>query len=330
MRLVRRIFVGVLVLVLAFAGLVVTLALRTADPRASRGWQRLADMPDPRGEVASVVRDGKLYVAGGIAGLGRTVARTDVFDAAANRWSRGPELPEPRHHAAATVVRRTIFLTGGSKRATKWTPERNVWALSQGSQKWVELPPMPEARMAHQMVAVGGKLYVVGGRGKTSRVIVYDPASGWSLGASMPHKRDHLAAAWMQTPEGPAIFAMGGRDDDVRPFVDVYLVNKDRWKAGPALPIPMSAMAAGRLGEVIHVVGGEDPKTLGGGVLDAHYGLAASGSAWVVGRLPILAVHGAAFGVIGDRLIIAGGARRQGTLSVLGWTGITQAYSTRP
>jgi hypothetical protein len=39
-----------------------------------------------------------------------------------------------------------------------------------------------------------------------------------------------------------------------------------------------------------------------------------------------VATHGSASAVLSDKLVIVGGARRQGALSPLGWTGIVQVY----
>lgn len=121
---------------------------------------------------------------------------------------------------------------------------------------------------------------------------------------------------------GGRLFAVGGRDGDreLTTRVDVYDPELDAWRAGPALPAPTSAAAMGVVDGRIHVVDGEDPATFTGGVLDEHWVLAPDEEIWEQGPPSRLAVHGAADGVIGDRLHIVGGATRQGALSVLSWT----------
>jgi N-acetylneuraminic acid mutarotase len=323
--MIRRILSLVVALIVLAGVLAGVLVFTTPKPaRSAPGWTRLADMPIPRGEVGSAVftqRNGSpsLIVAGGIKGFGKTVAEVNLYEAIGDRWSRGPDLPDVRHHPAAAVLRAEVFVSGGARRATRWTPERNLWVLRSG--RWQTLSPMPEARMAHQMVTLGGRLYVIGGRGGSARVEIYDVASNrWTFGAPLPQKRDHLAAVASRG----RIYAIGGRDTDITTRVDVYDPVKDSWSEGPPLPRPMSAMGAGLLDDGIHVVGGEDPRALGGGVIEAHYVLNLSSRIWSRGPDPFLWVHGAASGVLGGRLILAGGARRQGTLSFLGWTGLTQ------
>lgn len=331
-------------LVLAFGALTGALAATSARPRHSDSWTRLPNMPHPRGEVTAAVgarvdlrcpplddacdaNPVRMFVIGGITGLlGSTVSTVDLFEPIAGRWSRGPDLPEHRHHPGASGAGGTVYVSGGARTATNWAPERAMWSLQPNESRWRREPDMPEGRMAHQMVTVGTRLFVIGGRGRTSNVLIFDiRAKTWSTGAQMPRPRDHLAAVAV----GTSIYAIGGRDTDLTRRVDVYDSLSDSWSAGPALPIPMSAMAAGLLDDGLHVVGGEDPRTFGGHVIDRSYVLPPGATAWRSAPLPILPTHGAASVVVGGRLVIAGGARRQGALSPLGWTGLTEALPAR-
>ena len=340
-RWLKRGLFSVLVLAIIFATLLVYLGVTSPEPRASETWQRLADFPRPRGEVAAAVGarltddeaplgspgDSSLdqfIIVGGLSGLGNTVDQVDVFDPGTLEWTEGPPLPEPRHHMGAVGVGGVVFASGGAKTATDWTPQRNFWQLLPINDTWDELRPMPDARMGHQMVTIERKIYVVGGRGNTSNVLIFDTTDGtWATGAEMPAPRDHLGVA----ASGLRIYAIGGRDDALTDRVDIYDTITDRWIEGPPLPEPMSAMAVGALADGIHVVGGEDPATFGGNIIDKHYVLPPGGSAWMEAPLPILPVHGAAYGVVRGSLLITGGARRQGALSPIAWTGLTQVYT---
>jgi len=277
------------------------------------GWVRLKDMPHPRGEGgATIILPGpagtqdicptapcapQFLVAGGIRGpLGKTVDLVDILDAGSGKWRSGPALPEPRHHPAAAAIDGATYLSGGARTARNWTPERNLWVLRPGSDQWDRLPEMPEARMAHQMIAAGGKLYVIGGRGPSSRVLIYDRTTGWTEGAAMPGPRDHLGAVLVQNK----IYAIGGRRNTVLRRVDIYDIPTDTWSPGPSLPKPTSGMAAELLADGrIHVVGGEDPSTFGGGVVDRHYILDIASGTWGVGPKALLPVHGAASDEVG-------------------------------
>jgi N-acetylneuraminic acid mutarotase len=182
---------------------------------------------------------------------------------------------------------------------------------------------MPEGRQGHAMVSLGGKLYVVGGAGSSDDTLIYDISSDeWTRGAPLVAGRDHLrAVAW-----DDGIWAIGGRAGAVARRVDVYDPRKDRWTRGPALGVPMSAMAVGVIGNDLHVIGGEDPRLIRGSVLRQHFALRAGARRWLPRPRALLPVHGGAYGVVGDSLYIAGGASRQGALSVLSWTSVTQSY----
>jgi Kelch motif protein len=336
---------GIVLLMLAVAlgAFLGYLATSSPQPRdASPGWVRLRDMPHSRGEVGSAVvtavRNGPnicakppcpeqlLYVVGGLRGTAaKAVDLVDVYDPEGDVWSIGPRLPEPRHHPAAASLNGFLYASGGAVDPARWTPERNFWVLGPGRGNWERLLDMPQGRMGHAMVTVGEKLYVVGGRGG-ARVEIFDPATGWKLGAAMPHPRDHLAAVAV----GNRIYAIGGRDAKILDRVDVYDTVTDAWSAGPKMPKPASAMVAALLADgKIHVVGGENPGTLGGAVIDRHIVLNPTSGAWLPSTAPLLAVHGAASGVTGGFMVSAGGARRQGALSVLAWTGVTQRFDPR-
>lgn len=340
-RLIKRLLSLVVALAVLFAGWATAIAVTTPDPQPRAGWTRLKDLPRPRGEMTAAVvarLDGsaagtgapeRIAVVGGLEGLLAATSRAvDFYDPSADRWTRGPDLPEARHHPAAAGFGGALYVGGGSEKATDWSPQREVWLLLPTSEAWERVTGMPEGRMAHQMVAVGTKLYVIGGRGETSDVLIFDARAGaWSRGAAMPVKRDHLAAVVV----GTRIYAIGGRADALVDRVDVYDTLTDRWTEGPRLPVPMSAMAAGVTTEPdagIHVVGGEDPATIGGGVIPRHSFLAPGASRWIDAPMPVIATHGSAAVVIQGHLHIAGGARRQGALSVLSWTGVLQRLGT--
>lgn len=323
----------VAVLVGAFLLVIAVLWVTTPDPRAqSPGWQRVADAPTSRGEVASTTgcvsvepcREDRLYILAGIAGLGSVSVDVTVYDPAQDRWEDLPDLPEPRHHAAAAVLDDTLYLLGGSTDVTSFEPESTGWSLAPDEMEWRELPPMPGPRMGHQLMALDGRVFVVGGEGGTS-VLALDPDTGWSSGAAIPRPRDHLMAV---TLDGE-IWAIGGRDDALSPAVDIYDPQQNAWRRGPDLPRGVSAAVAGVLDDGIHVVGGEDPEIFGGGIIDRHLVLPTGGQRWEDAPPPLVAVHGAAGGVLSDRLVVSGGSRRQGSLSVLGWTALTATYTPR-
>jgi hypothetical protein len=55
-----------------------------------------------------------------------------------------------------------------------------------------------------------------------------------------------------------------------------------------------------------------------------------AGDQWRDGPLPIVDVHGAGGGTVEGDLLVAGGSRRQGVLTPLAITGVTQRYPAPP
>lgn len=325
-RLVPFALVVVLGAVVGVAAYVASLTATNPTPRAAPGWSLLASLPTARGETAAAIAGGCLYVIGGLTGLSSGAsAEVSVYDPAADAWAQAPLLPAARHHAAAAGLDGTVYVSGGGPSAQDWTPQATLWALRPGANVWDELAPMPEARLGHRMLAVGGRLYVVGGVGATGRVLIYDlGADAWSLGADMPVPRDHLAAVVVDDE----IWASGGRSGgQIQTRVDIYSPDTDAWRDGPPLPEPTSGAAEGMVDGVILISGGEDPS--GSNVIDRHWRLdtrLGAAAAWEPLAPPPLAVHGAHGASVDGRFFIAGGALRPGAYSRLSWTDATQAY----
>ena len=324
-RIGRPLLIALLALVVVVAASVVVLKLTNPRPETRLLWLRAQAMPSPRGEVAAAMVGSSLVVSGGLHGVGRTSSAVSVYDVRQRQWFIGPPLPAARHHAAAAALDGRLYVTGGATSATDWTPRDNVWRYRVGG-GWDSVPAMPEGRVGHAMVTIGSRMYVIGGVGRTARTLVYDAKAGWSAAAPLPSPRDHLrAVVWDKK-----VWVIGGRGSGLTRRIDIYNPESDSWTRGPDLPKPMSAMAVAVLGGNLHVVGGENPAFIGGGVMSDHFFLRAGSKRWERRARPPLAVHGAGFGDYQGVMFIAGGAARQGALSVLSWTNVTQIYSTIP
>ena len=311
---------------LVVAGAVVALVMTTPSPTPTPGWEPTGQLPDPRGEVASTVVEGsRLVVAGGLEGVGATSAAVHELDADSGTWRHLPDLPEPRHHPAAAAIDGDVYLSGGAPSVTDWAPQDSLWVLRDDAEQWEELADLPEGRDSHRMRAHEGHLYIVGGHGDTADTLVYDPAEDrWERAAPLPQPRHHLAVVVFEAE----LWALGGRDDDdtVLDAVHVWDPEADAWRDGPALPRPVSAAVEGVVDGRIHLVGGEDPAIVGGGIVDDHHALDPETQTWTREPAAPVSVHGAGGGELDGRLLVAGGAMRQGALSVLTWTDFAAAY----
>lgn len=251
-----------------------------------------------------------------------------IYDPVQKRWSAGPPLPGKRHHLAAAGLEQSVYVSGGaSDLLMPWVPQDNFWRLDAETGSWRSLASMPEPRWGHRMVAHEGRLYVIGGRGPSSRVLIFnpaegDPAQGWSMGAEMPVQRDHLSVV---VAHGQ-IWAIGGRDPRSLSRVDIYDPVADRWMPGPTLPPPVSGAAEGVVNDVILIYGGEEPDRWNGEVYDRHWmlDLRVQPLAWKPTPPPPLPVHGANGAVFQNTLVIFGGATRHGLRSTASWIDAAQ------
>ena len=307
----------------------------TPKPRATEGWVLGPSLPARRGELATAVAPGqpcgdppcpqaeRLYVIGGLSRFYRPLRSVAVYDPNSKQWAVGPSLPAPRHHLAAATIGQTPYVSGGTAVAglhlgKSWPPMDNFWRLAAHADRWESLGPMIEPRWGHRMIAHDGRLYVVGGRGPSNRVLIYTPDQGWSMGAELPRPRDHLSVVVVDG----LIWAVGGRDPGSIARVDIYNPATDTWRPGPELPEATSGAADGVIDGIVFIYGGEEPGFVGGGVKDRHWMFDPRGAQqrWKPAPPPPLAVHGTDGAVLQGALVIAGGSSRHGALSLAGWS----------
>jgi N-acetylneuraminic acid mutarotase len=342
---------------LVFRGILVVLGLLVASaigagawlyatppqPRTAAPWMLGPPLPGARGELATAAGYAefcrslscpgaeRLYVLGGLSGLFWPEDSVAIYDPNRRLWAAGPPLPAPRHHLAAARLGQDLYVSGGTDVTGAglgrhdWPPTNSFWRLTPGWDRWEPLTPMIEPRWGHRMVAHDGRLYVVGGRGRSGRVLIYALGKGWTFGAAIPRERDHLSVI----VAGGKLWAIGGRDPSSLARVDIYDPVADRWQPGPDLPHATSGAAEASIDGIIFVFGGEEPDLLRGRVNDRHWKLDTTSPLprWEPAPFPPLAVHGTDGVVLQGTIAIAGGASRHGALSAAGWTRALQLFN---
>jgi Kelch motif len=333
-------------LLIAIVGAGIWFYAMPPQPRPAAPWTLGPQLPVARGELAAAVayaepcpnppcqQGERLYVLGGLSGLFHPEDRVEVYDPNQRQWKPGPALPAPRHHLAAAALGHDLYVSGGTDVAGThlghqyWPPRDNFWRLTPGANQWQSLPPIIEPRWGHRMVAHDGRLYVVGGRGRSAHVLIFTPGTGWRTGAELPRMRDHLSVV----AAGGRIWAIGGRDPRSLARVDIYDPSADRWQSGPDLPHPTSGAAEAVTNDTIFIFGGEEPNFFDGSINDRHWKLDTRDQSlrWQPIPAPPLAVHGSNATVLQGMIAIPGGASRHGAYSVAGWTSLLQLFPVRP
>jgi len=137
--------------------------------------------------------------------------------------------------------------------------------------KWEALPPLPERREHCAAGAIGGIVYVAGGRrdgitGIEPLTYAYDPsAKSWEKKAPLPTPRGGLAGAVLRGH----LFVFGGEGNSavssgVFPNIDAYDPVSNSWQAMPAMLVPRHGNGAATLDDRIYIPGGAIKQGAGG------------------------------------------------------------------
>ncbi|KAG6887579.1 hypothetical protein C0995_014277 [Termitomyces sp. Mi166 len=124
-------------------------------------------VPTPRTGHAAVEFQGQLFIFGGTDGLYH-YNDVWVFDWGARLWSQlrcSGLIPAPREGHAATVVDDIMYIFGG--RGTNGMDLDDLVAFVIFDQRWFAFrdmgPDAPLGRTGHKMLAVGARIYILGG-----------------------------------------------------------------------------------------------------------------------------------------------------------------------
>ncbi len=189
-------------------------------------------------------------------------------------WMRGVDLPTPMFGLSTCVVDGKIYATGGGQaKYGPYFPTLEVYDPVMGT--WTRKASMPTARNGQTGVAVGDKVYVIGGEPRAQAslptVEAYDPATDtWTQKANMPTRRTFACAA----AANGKIYIFGGiiagepADPDWNTrIVEEYDPPMDHWTRKADMPTPRAGAAAAVVDGKIYVVGG-----VSGGLLNQPVG----------------------------------------------------------
>jgi serine/threonine protein kinase/N-acetylneuraminic acid mutarotase len=103
-------------------------ALERFNP-ASGMWDKLANMPTPRGSYGAAFIDGRIVAVGGEEPT-RVLATVEMYDIASGKWTTVAPLGTPRHGEAVAAVDQTVYCIGGADRPSHEGPIATVEALA--------------------------------------------------------------------------------------------------------------------------------------------------------------------------------------------------------
>jgi N-acetylneuraminic acid mutarotase len=95
---------------------------------ASGTWDKLTDMPTPRGSYGAAFLDGRIVAVGGEEPT-RVLATVEMYDISTGKWTTIAPIKTPVHGQVVAAVGSTLYCIGGADRPTHESAVATVEAL---------------------------------------------------------------------------------------------------------------------------------------------------------------------------------------------------------
>jgi N-acetylneuraminic acid mutarotase len=236
-----------------------------ARSSATGEWRALTPAGLERTEVGAARIGRFVYVVGGFERrTGLTTRALERYDIHRDRWKRLRPMPVGLNHPVAVGHRGRLYVHGGYRgRRDLSSATARLFVYSPRHNRWGRRPPSGEPRAAHAAAALGGRLYVAGGRnesGELRSLEVYDfRRRRWRPGPDLRGPaRDHMTGV----AAGGFFYALAGRDlsgpGNFR-TAERYSPRTRRWELLPPMRKARGGIASARVsGNRIVVFGGEE------------------------------------------------------------------------
>lgn len=243
-------------------------SLEEYDP-ATDTWTTKSPMPTPRQYHASCVVDGKIYVTGGgespsamnYEGV-ECYATVEEYDPATDTWTEKSPMPTARMAHAACPVEGLVYAIGGtpsdSYPFTVNTSITTVEMYDPDTDTWTEAGTTPRPMVLCESVAIGGKIYVMGGDFENYGQMVdeYDPKTNtWTRKDDMFSTRSDFGCCVLNEK----IYIMGGDQGYINiivDFMEIYDPETDTWAIGTPMLSPTVGPSSCAVEGKIYAIGG--------------------------------------------------------------------------
>ena len=206
----------------------------TAVPKMP-SWAATGDMVTPRGgHTATLLRDGKVLVAGGAgAGVG-TLASAELYDPRTGSWTAVGSMHEARELDTATLLPDGKVLVAGGYRVSdgKRVGLASAEVYDPSTRSWTATGSMDTPRFLHAATLLpDGKVLVAGGDSGSVTLAsaeLYDSSTGsWAAAGSMHEARAAHAAVLLS--DGKVLVAGGA---DFHPDAQVDIASAELYDLG--------------------------------------------------------------------------------------------------
>ena len=216
-------------------------------------------------------------------------------------WSSLTSTGFARQEVSYVQVKGKFYLAGGGTLHQVYDPQ---------TQAWTTIAPLPAALDHIQSVAVGGKIYYIGGLSNwpsphVSTVYIYDPATNtFSNGASMGARG--RGAGGVAVHDGKIYYAGGLHDGGAVSWFDVYDPVADTWTPLPDMPTARDHFHAVTLDGRFWAIGGRNVQINLTTTVNEAFNF--SSGLWETNHAPLPTPRGG-FGAAGhgDEVFIIGG-----------------------
>ena len=239
------------------------------DTRSGR-WSRPTVLPNGLNHSQATARDGKLYLAGGFLEGEEATDSLWRYDPETDEWAQLPSMGLPRAGAAAAVIGDKLYVAAGTPQTFGLDdpppPYRRLEIYDFATRSWSTGPDAPFAVHHVSAAALGGKLYMAGGRvdheASSGKFFRYDPASErWEELPDLPLGPTSSAAV---VAAGGKVVVIGGDDELgweggggwVTPSAWAYDPRTNRWQRLPDLEIERHAHGGAVTGGRIYAIAG--------------------------------------------------------------------------
>jgi len=216
------------VLALGLLGGLVATGLLPAQAKATDfgAWVRAPNLHEGHvAHTATLLKDGRLFIAGGTDVYGLPRASSELFDPNVNRWARAADMIHPRAgHAATLLSDGSVLVTGGETGLGIFPIESLASAeiYHPTSNSWTAAAAMHVPRRMHISIGLrDGRVLVVGGTNvapgsplpaaEQEQAELYDPQrDSWSFaGTGLPSLSEQTATLM---PDGTVLVTGGSTD----------------------------------------------------------------------------------------------------------------------
>lgn len=288
------------------------------DPGADR-WMDVTFLPEARcAHSATLLRDGRVLVAGGFHELPAVLATAWIYDPGTDRWTAvAPMAAGRRNHAAILLGNGQVLVVGGLDATGAALASAEVFDPATGS--WSSAGGLSEGRAGIVLeVLADGRALVAGGEGgqrgttATASADIYDPTTRrWQPTARMTVARAYAGSIRL----GSGIVLVfgghtGSRFDTWTNTAELFDPRSGSWTATGSMSFASSRGRAATLanGDVLAVGG------MGGPIAPVER-FEVSAGVWRFDASPIQARFGASLiGLDGGTILMIGGSTADGVL----------------